>query len=216
MQLSVINGGKRPSINYYELYHNAYLRILRDAIDKEEFARENTYKAIFYGVKLFGLKDFEETTNIEGVLALMDSVKYMIRLLTPNELMRIFPVEKTYDGDRWGSKDYFYTMDVLCKHGLDTPIGDAIEEIIWDYTNKDIRNFHVNWLCIISKLHRSNTGRGMVSEFFESVGEPVTEYTEVTDTRTGKKYVQNNDTGQMQRIRKPMPKHMRVVNGGVR
>ena len=30
-------------------------------------------------------------------------------LLTPVELERMFPINKTYDGDRWQSKDYFYT-----------------------------------------------------------------------------------------------------------
>jgi hypothetical protein len=44
--------------------------------------------------------------------------------LKPAELVNIFPIEKTYDGDRWGVKDYFYTRDYLNTLDPDKPIGE--------------------------------------------------------------------------------------------
>jgi len=39
-------------------------------------------------------------------------------LLTPDEFIKIFPVEKHYDGGRNGNKDYFSTMDEWGVHPM--------------------------------------------------------------------------------------------------
>ena len=61
--------------------------------------------------------------------------------LTPRQLMQVFPVVKEYDGDHWGTKDYFYTLEAMRKHGLDKRIGRTNKEIhhvLWDYMNHSI------------------------------------------------------------------------------
>ena len=61
--------------------------------------------------------------------------------LTPRQLMQMFPVAKTYDGDRFGEKDYYYTLAALEKHGLDRRIGrtsKAIHHVLWDFVNHSV------------------------------------------------------------------------------
>lgn len=44
---------------------------------------------------------------------LIDALFGIIGRIKLNNLIKIFPIDKTYDGDKWECKDYFFTMDVL-------------------------------------------------------------------------------------------------------
>lgn len=185
-------------------------------------SRENLSKSVYYWVKyvnlLYKICDDEmesaPSEYVQELFQVMEAVKELIKLLTPNELMRIFPITKRYDGARYECKDYFTTMEALKAHGLDTPIGEAVDHILWDYMDNHLMWFTLNLMGIVGKLHKAQTGREMLFDFFEEQGKHLTTYNMATDPRTGKRYMINNDTGKMTRVRKPMPRYLKVVQGG--
>ena len=94
--------------------------------------------------------------------AYLDNIVQTIGMLTPRQLVEVFPIHKTYDGDKYQMKDYFYTMEEINKIGLDNPIGDKSFELLWDYENNDLRNFLVE---TVSTMNLVNMYRGGVDAF---------------------------------------------------
>ena len=69
------------------------------------------------------------------------------------EFISVFPIEKTYDGDKYGTKDYFYS-----KRALDTLLASGMTHFeslrdIFDFffevqmSNKVVTHIFVNALC---------------------------------------------------------------------
>lgn len=122
--------------------------------------------------------------TIESCIGLCDAVIAGISQLTPAELLNTFPVEKRFDGKRWGTKDYFVTMAELDKIGMDTVIGyDHVLDLLWDYANDDIRKFLVNYLRLMSAKRRQQGRLGIVEEFCIMNG--IKTYTQHKDPDTG-------------------------------
>jgi len=209
--LSVLQESKKPQkpqVDFHSLYLNAFIKFGK-AVQGKSLDNHGIRNAVYYGVKLVGHMD---KMGSETEFEFIECIRGLISTLTPNELMQIFPIKKDYDGERWGVKDYFYSMNVLRKHGLDTPIGEAINHILWDYMNHDIMSFESKYLSTVSKLHKAETGRDVFLDAFEEIsGKRLTTYTQFTDTTTGNEYMRNNDTGEIMRIRKPKPRYLKVI-----
>lgn len=112
---------------------------------------------------------------------LMDSACNMVSCLTPRELMQMFPVTKDYDGEKYQSKDYFSTMEMVNKHGIDKPIGDTFN-FLWDYMNPVTNCFLVNCMTALEQVHVENGGTAFFEElgletFHEEDGELVSDWT---------------------------------------
>jgi hypothetical protein len=73
-------------------------------------------------------------------------------LLTPREFTNIFPIEKVYDGAKYETKDYFFTVQAIEKIGWDSVIDDDIVEFLWDYTNIYVSLFLVEMLGCTSDI----------------------------------------------------------------
>lgn len=130
--------------------------------------------------------------------------------LTPTELERMFPIIKDYDGERWEMKDYFTAKAVLNKLPKDEPISDNAEmfELLWDYHNNTLREFLVKYMGCIDNIRRLNGELSTMEEFAQMNGIPT--YTKF-ECANGKEYLRNNDTGETMRVRKPLPRHLKVV-----
>lgn len=126
---------------------------------------------------LLAVKAYPDLTwlDAEFRLQLGELIADQIGKLTPRKLMRLFPVEKVYDGDKQGCKDYFSTMEHIEKFGLDKKIDDAMD-FLWDYVNDDIAEFMVSYMCMISKAYRKQTGREMCCDGMEIAKIPYTAY----------------------------------------
>ena len=74
--------------------------------------------------------------------------------LTPEELLRMYPVEKKFNGTRWNEKDYFYTMDKLRCWPADQPLGGAndVACLLWDYQNWDLDEVLIEWMHVLGDL----------------------------------------------------------------
>ncbi len=120
-------------------------------------------KYVYLAVKTHGKEYSSEkqynrvkpSREIEHRYQILRRVMEAIGRLTPQELLRMYPVEKRYDGAKWEEKDYFYTMGKIKTLPADKPIGDAqdVACILWDYQNMDLEFLLMEWMSVLSDLY---------------------------------------------------------------
>ena len=208
----LIPGGKKEKPNYVVLYCDAMLRTM-ERIKEVPTDKQAKLRAIFYGVKLIGVTDNRNLTEEEAERRfwMINSTQAMMKAITPIELMQMFPVKKAYDGQRGDCKDYFFTMDVLRQHGLDKPLGEAVNEILWDYMNQNIMAFVVASLAVMDELRRHNGEKSMFQEFMDEQGVKLPTYRMEKDSK-GRRWMINNETGERNRVKVKRAKHLRAVS----
>lgn len=107
----------------------------------------------------------------ENGFNLIDALYGIIGRIKLNNLIKIFPIDKEYDGDKWGCKDYFFTMDILKEKGLDNAVGrDGVFDLMWDYMNKDLREFTVFYMSCMSAMYKQQSGVSFAEKFCEDNG----------------------------------------------
>lgn len=118
---------------------------------------------IFLAVKACGRESFEALNSSSGPKScLMIEYRYQelkqvmeaIGKLTPAELLRMYPVEKKFNGTKLDEKDYFYTMDKLRCRPADRPLGGAndVACLLWDYQNIDLEDVLLEWMQVLGEL----------------------------------------------------------------
>ncbi|KAF5059809.1 hypothetical protein DSECCO2_332290 [anaerobic digester metagenome] len=170
--LKLIKTRQKPKPDYQRIYINAFARCAVEADNNPE-DRDNLKRSIFYLVKYLNcIPKAANYNELQSHHVFIQAANYIIGKLTPAEFMTIFPITKTYDGERWESKDYFYTMQMVQDHGLDTPIGneEAVFSFLWDYVNRDIRLYMVRCMNIISRFSEFHTGRSTFERFIQEEG----------------------------------------------
>lgn len=134
----------------------------------------------------------------------IDGIFTILGCLTLRNFVTTFPIDKTYDGEKWECKDYFSTMEVLSKMDWDKPIGrEELSELLWDYDNSDLRHAYVEFTTAMSAIYRAQTGRGIAETWCDNMGIPT--YTE--DRETG--IMKNNQTGDIMKPKKVS--HLQIV-----
>lgn len=145
---------------------------------------DDLVRYIFLAVKAYGkekraevnhAKAYKSCLEIESRYQELKQVMETIGRLTPMELLRLYPVTKEYDGEKWGTKDYFYTMDKLKKRPADKPIGDAqdVACLLWDYQNRDLTWLLLQWQNVLGDLHVYCNEPGPQDEFDERLRKAV-------------------------------------------
>ena len=141
----------------------------------------------------------------ENGFNLIDALYGIIGRIKLNNLIKIFPIDKEYDGDKWGCKDYFFTMDVLKKKGLDNAVGrDEVFDLMWDYMNKDLREFTVFYMSCMSAMYQCQTGVTFMDKFCEDNN--IDSYS--VDRENG--IIVNNQTGKFAKLSNK-PSFMQIV-----
>ena len=195
-------------------YYNAFINAIEKWLDNPEKDYKPVFKRlVLYGVKYINsLEELQVYTreDVANRFQFADTVMSMMANLTPREFMNLFPIAKEYDGDKWGIKDYFYTMEYIKKLSPDEPIGDKIQDFLWNYTNHEIDAFLVKLFCFASNLRRFDTGKGIMEEFCEQNG--IHTYRLFKDS-SGKEYLIDNQTGRTMRVRKAIPRYLKVIRG---
>ncbi|GLC79221.1 hypothetical protein [Lacrimispora brassicae] len=128
----------------------------------KKLGRDDLKRYVFLGVKAFGKeclknRDHSKIKSMERINWLYErshSIMTAIGLLTPRELIQMFPVKKDYGGEKGGYKDYFWVMEKLGKLPPDKPIGSAQDaaDILWNYVNQDTECFFFTWMDSIDDL----------------------------------------------------------------
>lgn len=135
------------------------------------------------------VESMKETKEMFGLL---DGLMGVIGKIQLKNLIKIFPVDKNYDGEKYGSKDYFFTMDVLREKGMDTCVGkENVFDLLWDYENSELRNFMCVVMDKVKKIHAFETGEYLTEKFLHELG--VESYT--MDKENG--ILINNETGEI-------------------
>lgn len=173
------------------------------------FEFDNHKRVVYWGIRALGDSRLKQTSLEESqdFFNLCYTILHLIERLTPNQLISIFPIEKKYDGDKYGTKDYFYTMEMCKNHGLNNKINNGFE-FLWDYQNWHISAFMINYMSSMSDIRKAHGEKGITEEFLEEHG--VTTYTMHEDAR-GKRYAVNNKTGETSKIRKPKPWYLKPI-----
>jgi len=192
---TLIRGNKEPIVDYrkqrQELYFKNFMYGIRN---------ESTVAIVYHGIMwLTGLNDDDMSSkSCEDALVLCQRVMLAVGELTPRQLMGIFPPEKTYDGEKWGIKDYFTTKAAIDCHGIDTVVGDSADDLLWDWMNRHICSFYVLRMSLTGKLCRLS---GMEAPFDRFIRENnLTTYKAFINPVTGNKFIKNDDTGEICRV----------------
>ena len=138
-----------------------------------------------------------------------------IERMTPHQFMQMFPIDKTYDCERWESKDYFTTKEMCFQRGFDSPIGDAFT-FLWDYCNPYTRCFLSGVLKAVDQERRLDGKPSMLESFFEEQGIGIPAYRRF-EAPNGKAYFQNTKTGEFLKeapSRPKKPSWWKVIEGG--
>lgn len=173
-------------------YRSAYGRILARVDEKldeqleQDYVDRTSLKQFAYVlVKLFGYQPKATTAEeADTNFRFFCSTKTALSLLTPREFLATFPPDKQYDGERYGEKDYFTTMEAVSSYPQDVPIGKDIMYFLSDYMNEDINIFVIEGMCLTGDMYSLQTGCNMVEDIFEEMGTPVDFVTMHTDPVT--------------------------------
>lgn len=202
----------KKKVNYCDIYCRIFDDLLIKFSDNSK-DRKILKKLAYYGVKAVNeISETREGFEYERIIKLFELtelVKTIIALLTPNELITVFPIDKTYDGDKYQIKDYFSTMKELNKNGMDTIITSQIDYILWEYMNRDIERFEVNTMCILSDINRMETGKGIMEIWAEENG--IDTYKVCKNETTNQEFLFNPKTGKSFSLKKQNPKYLQIV-----
>lgn len=210
IDLKVIECKPKQKPDYATLHFNSMINVIR-SLEGDNYDKSQIIKIVNHGVRTIGLirRDIDKKQCFPELFSMIEAIKFCLAKLTPRELIQIFPVTKTYDGEKWSSKDYFYTMDTLNKHGLDKPIGESLDEILWDYSNDVIIDFYATFMCVASRLYKQQTGIGIMEEFAEKNG--IKTMTMCKDERTGKQFLFDKENHRSYAVKKPVPRWLKVI-----
>lgn len=170
--LRVINGkkSKKNTEPKYLKYARAVERFAEQYPNFNGEEREQLKIFTYLQVKLLSVEQHKksEIEDMEILFSCYSSTTDLLALLTPREFMQMFPIEKEYDGNKYQTKDYFSTMEEINKLDIDQPIGEEkIMSFLWDYHNREIREFEVYKMCAMSDLRRMQGEKGIAEEFCE-------------------------------------------------
>ena len=197
----------------YNLYLDAFIKTIENYKHATELSDIKMYvkRAIFYGVKWINLKEVYDKTTIEKVedtFTLASSIKSLIGLLTPGELITIFPIDKVYDGAKWETKDYFYTMDCINKLDPNELIGaDNVLNLLWDYTNIDLMLFSINIMGYISDLRQGDGYPSLFEEWTDKEG--IAPSPNIHRNNKDERFIVRS--GKIEMLDKPKQSHLRIV-----
>ncbi|GIO07991.1 hypothetical protein J31TS6_40190 [Brevibacillus reuszeri] len=190
-----------------DIYHKSLFSALPDALHDDKALD----RAILYGVRYLGrLGENISVEYLESRLQMSYLIMELIALVTPRRFARIFPITKEYDGNRWGTKDYFYTVEKIEELGWDKPIGETNETVfdfLWDYTNWDVNFFLVDHMSLMSDMRRAQGQPGIMEQWAADNG--IQTYTLHT-TPKGTQYVLDSN-GKSKFVLKKRSNHLKLV-----
>lgn len=107
-------------------YHNAVTNIFEKHSKIDDWSQDELMKVALCGVKYINYaididsanRRLDNTYQIpfevkHNAFNMIDALYSIIGRIKLKNLIKIFPIDKDYDGDKWGCKDYFFTMNVL-------------------------------------------------------------------------------------------------------
>lgn len=199
-------------------YEMIYIRALERCTGNEDHSIENLRKMIFNTVKYFTVVNIEgfNREQLETLFEISNGMSNMMVMLTPADLMTIFPITKTYDGERYQMKDYFSAMEAVNAHGLHERFktADEARELLWEYWNRDIMKYQVKIMSIISAFNQLETGESLLERWIREKDIDLPVHRKYTD-QNGNSYMVDGN-GRSVPVVKSFPKHIKLLGGSER
>ena len=164
---------KKISEEKYNIYRRVFLTLC-DKISKmltvypadEKAIKECTVKLIVAGVQvIIGINYNDIEYNYKFASSAYRTIISAMLMLKPEELAKIFIPEKTYDGERFGEKDYFFAKRAIEKQkkvGFNNNI-ETLLDYLTDLNNLSAILFVINCekiqRCQIEYENRQRTAK---------------------------------------------------------
>lgn len=157
----------------------------------------DTRKAVLFGIKYVNLVSLNKLDYKELLLLhiTIKDLKTSMSFLTYNDLLKLFPVAKEFDGHKFECKDYYTTAEYLSNKNLNDKIGlNNIDDLLWYYYNHELMNFSVKEMLIFDRMMRLNGDDGLLEGFLKHIGaeDKVHSYS----IRKDKKHMTDNVAGE--------------------
>jgi len=139
------------------IYLRNLIKILTEGQDNEE----ERLRAFYYLMKYI-------VTNkelLKSDLQLCMAVERLLIGVSVEMFITYFPITKEYDGARYEIKDYYSTIQAVKEQGK--TIGNDVFGFLWDYRNTLVEKYMVQQLCLLSRSHEQEVGKGLLENFFE-------------------------------------------------
>lgn len=204
---------KQLEPDYLKIYNKIIFKKLTEAITLGGVNPEVRKQLIYYYVKEIPLRyasgRITDRETLDDIYTIIGYTDHLISQITPRELTQIFPIEKSYDGKRYGTIDYFSTMENLEELGMNEPITeDKVMDVLFGYDNTHILKYISIKFSVISGLRKCEGHPGLAEEFFGPLG--VRMYKMMTD-EDGKQFFYDPDKQTTYPVVKPRPNYLRVI-----
>lgn len=165
-------------------YHNVVTSIFEKHNSIDDWSQDELMKVALCGVKYINYAIDIDSANHrldntyqtpfevkQNAFNLIDALFGAIGRIKLKNLIKIFPIDKDYDGAKWECKDYFFTMDVLREKGLNNAVGrDNVFDLMWDYMNRELRELTVFYMSCMSAMYKQQSGVSFAEKFCEDNG----------------------------------------------
>jgi hypothetical protein len=178
--------------------------------------QEDTKKVVLAGVKYIIVsrptKNKTDAEEVQRRFDLIDCILINMTILTPREFMQLFPIEKTYDGERWDCKDFYSVMKYIHTLDIDEPIMDEkkLFDLLWEYMSFDINMFMVEWMSSMERMAHLQGEPGPLDKLIDDMG--IETHTFNKDPVSGREYLQSNTTGKVMPVKKTVPRYLKLVH----
>lgn len=128
----------------YLRFKNHILRIVKNTIDdyqKDETNRTTLKRLVLWlGRELVWETENKEFYTTDNLFTVNELYKMMVSQLTYKEFTEIYPIDKSYDGNKIGIRDYYSTMNYLSTIDLDSTIDtkENVMDLFWEYSNFEL------------------------------------------------------------------------------
>lgn len=209
--IKLIETKEKPVLDYERIYIDSTQRALKEYDGTVNTAR----RLVFNTVKFFIHLDIDryDRADLENLFNMNDALSKVIAKITPADLMTIFPITKTYDGERYQMKDYFSAMEAVNAHGLHESFktADNVRALLWEYWNRDIMKYQVKLMSIISAFNQFETGETLLERWIREKDIDLPVNRKYTD-QNGNSYIVDGN-GRSVPVIKSFPKHIKLLGG---
>ena len=160
-----------------EVYPDAFVRFsekldLDNIFKYDQMSKEELIQYIFLGIKSINtihqrVKQKKNIDLLSSEYALINNIILAITYITPRDLIQIFPIKKEYNGEKYGIKDYYFTIKAMQAAGLDKIMQEEekVLEILWNLTNTDIKMFIVALVSCVNDIDYLQIEKSLLAEF---------------------------------------------------
>lgn len=130
----------------------------------KEQSNSSRRKLVYWAIRSIPYIDEDDMGSLSVLIQL---VNIELKKMTYKEFIQIFPIDKWYDGDKEGWKDYYYTINYIKEKGEDNLIEEPFE-LVLEYQNIYVELFAVQWMHYVDTCMKEETGIDLVEAFFRT------------------------------------------------